>query len=93
MRCDYERMLAWAHKELKIIDAAIPGDVRALEKEIEKIEKYRPLKDEIARPWDIRKVSVIPVVVGALGAVFIRFQKLLMDIGITLKTEHAQKTA
>ena len=41
----------------------------------------------------MRKVPVIPVVVGALGAVSTRFEKFIKDIGITLKTEHAQKTA
>ena len=51
------------------------------------------LKDEIARLWDIRKVSVIPVVVGALGAVSTRFEKFIKDIGVTLNTEHAQKRA
>jgi len=80
-------------KEVKIIDVAIPGDVRVLEKEIEKIEKYGPLKDEIARLWDMQKVLVIPIVVGALGAVSTRFQKFVKDIGITLKIEYAQKTA
>ena len=35
-------------KEIKIIDVAIPGDVRVCEKELEKIDKYKPLKDEIA---------------------------------------------
>ena len=36
-------------KEVKIIDVAIPGDVRVCEKELEKIDKYKHLKDEIAR--------------------------------------------
>ena len=36
-------------REVKIIDVAIPGDVRVCEKELEKIDKYKPLKDEIAR--------------------------------------------
>ena len=40
-----------------------------MEKEREKIDKYRPLRDEIARLWSMRKVEIIPVVVGALGAV------------------------
>ena len=31
------------HREVKIIDVAIPGDARVFEKEIEKIEKYGPL--------------------------------------------------
>ena len=37
------------HKEVKITDVAIPGDVRVLEKEIENIENHAPFKDEIAR--------------------------------------------
>ena len=41
----------------------------------------------------MREVSVIPVVLGALEALSTRFQKFVKDIGITLKTEHAQKTA
>ena len=56
-------------REVKIIDIAIPGDVRVCEKEIEKIDKYKPLKDEIARLWRMQKVTIIPVVFGALGAV------------------------
>ena len=43
--------------------------LRVPEKELEKIEIYGPLKDEIARLWNVRKASVIPVVVGELGAV------------------------
>ena len=56
-------------REVKIIDIAIPGDVRVCEKEIEKIYQYKPLKDEIARLWKMQKVTIIPVVFGALGAV------------------------
>ena len=41
----------------------------------------------------IRKVSVIPVVIGAIGAVSTRSEKFIKDIRITLETEHAQKTA
>ena len=79
--------------EVKIIDVAIHEDGRVPEKELEKVEQCGLLKDEIARLWDIRKVSVISVVVGALGAVSTRFEKFVKDIGITLKIEHAQKTA
>ena len=79
--------------EVKTIDVAIPGDVRVPEKELEKIEKYGPLKGEIARLWDIRKIPVIPVVIGAQGAVSTRFKKFVKDIGITLRFEHAQKPA
>ena len=38
-------------------------------------------------------MSVIPVVVGALGAVSTRFEKFIKDIGIILKIEHDQNPA
>ena len=37
------------NKLTKIIDVAIPGDARVLEKEREKTDKYRPLCDKTAR--------------------------------------------
>ena len=54
-------------KSRVIIDAAIPGDCRIGEKEIKKIEKYQNLKSELKRPWSLKKVEVVPVVVGVLG--------------------------
>ena len=54
-------------KVCKIIDIATPGDSRVAEKEREKVEKYQHLKREIARIWFMRRVEVIPAVVGALG--------------------------
>ena len=80
-------------REVKIIDVAIPGDVRACEKELEKIDKYKPLKDEIARLWEMQKVTIIPIVVGALGAITNRFGKFMQEIGIDIRIEHVQKTA
>ena len=45
------------------------------EREVGKIEKYKVLKDEIARILDMKEVIVIPVVVGALGAISAGFEK------------------
>ena len=39
------------------------------------------------------KVSVIPVVAGALGAIPARFKRFVKDVGINLSIEYAQKTA
>ena len=36
-------------KEVKIVDVTIPGAERVNEREVEKIEKYKLLKDEIAK--------------------------------------------
>ena len=42
-------------KEDKILDVTMPGDERVNEREVGKIEKYKLLKDEIARMWDMKK--------------------------------------
>ena len=63
------------------------------ERELGKTEKYEMLKDEIARMWDVKKVILILVVVGALGAISTGFQKYVEAIGIEIKLEHAQKIA
>ena len=59
-------------KKVKVFDIVIPGDVRVSEKELEKINNYKLLKDEIARSMRVRKVTAIPIVVrpvakGGLG--------------------------
>ena len=51
-----------------IIDIAVPGDAGIVEKEKEKVEKYQDLRREVAQLWNV-KAKVVPVVVGALGAV------------------------
>ena len=47
----------------------IDVDDRVKDKELEKLEKYQLLKDEITKVWGMRKVIVVPVGIGALGAV------------------------
>ena len=80
-------------KEVKIVDVTIPGDERVNEREVGKIEKYKVLKDEIARMWNMKEVIVIPVVVGALGAISTGFEKYIAAIGIEMRLEYPQKTA
>ena len=80
-------------REVVIIDVAIPGDDRVKDKELEKVEKYQLLKDEIAKVWRMRKVIVIPVVIGALGAVSVNFKEYMKRIGVSVRLEVIQKTA
>ena len=79
-------------KSCQIIDIAVPGDLRVHVKEGEKVEKYGDLKREIARLWSLRKVEVIPVVVGALGAVTKHLEKFIKKVGMKTKISHIQKT-
>ena len=52
-------------KEAMIIDVVIPGDACVKDKELEKIEKYQLLREEIRKLWKLKKVTVVPVVIGA----------------------------
>ena len=70
---------------------AIPGDTRVCDKKQEKIKKYSLLKEKIARLWQMRKVAVIPIVVGALGAITTKFEKYSESLGIEIRIEHVQK--
>jgi hypothetical protein len=47
-----------------LIDVAIPGDRNVIQKEAEKILKYKDLTTEIQRMWNV-KTRVIPVIIGA----------------------------
>ena len=69
-------------KKCLIIDIAVPGDARVKVKEPEKVEKYPDLKTEICNVWNMKAVTVTPVVVGALGAVSKDLDKWIEKIGI-----------
>ena len=59
-------------------------------KELEKIEHYQDLARELRKIWNM-KVKVIPIVIGALGAIPIKLRNWLKEIGIETQTE-LQKT-
>ena len=67
-------------------------EIVIINKELEKLEKYQLLKDEIAKVWRIRKFIVVPVVIGALRVVSVNFKEN-MRIGVNVKLEVIQKTA
>ena len=52
----------------QLIDVAIPGDAKVESKEKEKIKKYQDLARKIKKMWNV-KTTVIPIVIGALGAI------------------------
>ena len=80
-------------KEAIIIDIAVPGDARINDKEQDKILKYQDLKREIKTVWQLRKVSVVPIVIGALGAVTPNFRRYLDSVSCKLRVSNLQKTA
>ena len=80
-------------KTCQIIDIAVPGDKRAYSKENEKIENYEELRQELFKVWAMKKIEVIPVVIGALGIVTKRITNWIKKLGLKTRIGHLQKTA
>ena len=71
---------------------AIPGDGRIEEKELEKISKYQDQKIEIERLWE-KQATVVPVVIGSLGAIPRDLRKHLRTISLEIiSPSQLQKT-
>ena len=62
-----------------LIDVAISRDKNVIKKEAEKILKYKDLKIEIQRMWNV-KTKVIPVIIGATGTISESFRKHVSKI-------------
>ena len=76
-----------------IIDIAVPADEDVDRKEKEKVDKYQDLKREIKRLWKLKKVEVVPVVIGSLGSVTKGFEKWIQKLEIPCDVGVLQKTA
>ena len=53
------------------------------------------MEDEIAKVWRMRNVIVVPVVTGALGALYVNFnyKEYMKPIGVKVRLEVIVKTA
>ena len=78
-------------KSCIIVDIAVPADGRVHEKEREKVEKCQDLRREIGRLWQLRKVQVVPVVVGALGSVTKEFDRWIEKLGVPVDIGAVQR--
>ena len=56
-------------RECAIVDIAVAGDKRIVEKENEKVKKYLELKQKIPRMWNTKTVQEIKIVVGSFASV------------------------
>ena len=74
-----------------LIDIACPFDTRIDRKEKEKIEVYQDLKREIKRMWNVKEVTIVPLIIGALGTIGKNFERWLKKIEIECSIELLQK--
>jgi len=75
-----------------LIDVAISGDRIVIKKEAENILKYKDLTIEMQRMWNV-KTKVIPVIIGATGAISKSFRKYMSNIAGNHEVKELQKTA
>jgi hypothetical protein len=75
-----------------LIDVAIPGDRNVIQKEAEKILKYKDLTIEIQRMWNV-KTRVIPVIIGETGTITKSFRKYVSTMTGNHEVKELQKTA
>src|SRR6185436_85627 len=68
-------------KHIWLVDVATLGDSHITQKETEKPTKYQDLKIEVQRLWE-RKVDIVPIVVGAHGAIPKDLHHCLKSLGL-----------
>ena len=76
----------------KIVDFAVPVDHRINLKESEKKDKYLDLARELKKLWNM-KVTIVPIVIGALGTITKGLLKNLEDLEVDGRVETIQTTA
>ena len=79
-------------KICKIVNFAVPADHRINLKESEKKDKYLDLGSELKKLWNM-KVTIVQIVIGALGTITKGLLKGLEDLEIGGWVENIQTTA
>ena len=75
-----------------IVDFAVPADHRIKLKECEKKDKYLDLARKLKKLWNM-KVTIVPIVIGALGTITKGLLKGLEDLEVGERVETIQTTA
>ena len=79
-------------KICKIIDFAVPADLRINLKESEKKDKYIDLVRQLKKLWNMQ-VIIIPIVIGVFGTVTKGLLKGLEDLEVGGRVDTIQTTA
>ena len=73
-----------------VLDIAVSSDYNIARKE--KVENYQPLMGEIEKCWKV-KTTVIPIVIGALGAITPAHQSWAAQLPAAPESYQLQKCA
>ncbi|XP_066932175.1 uncharacterized protein [Clytia hemisphaerica] len=70
-------------KEALIIDIAIPSNYNIPRKRIEKIRNYTDLAVELKTLWNLNKVKIVPIIIGATGVIHKGLSDDIGNLGLT----------
>ena len=76
----------------KIVDFAVPAELRINLKESEQKDKYLDFARELKKLWNM-KATIVPIVIGALGTITKGLLKGLEDLEVGGQVETIQTTA
>ena len=80
-------------RSCRVVNFAVPVDHRVKLKKSEKRDKYLDLSRELKKKLWNMKVTMIPIIIGALGTVTIGMVERLDDLEIRERVETIQTTA
>ena len=80
-------------RKVQFVDFSVPYDTNIVNKTAEKLMKYRDLEIEVQKCWDLKEISTVPVIVGALGTVSTDFKQYLKILSKNINPNIVQKTA
>ena len=69
-------------RTVALIDISCPNDHNIAAKRMEKMRVYNDLAIEVQTLWNMRKVDIVPIVIGATGFFYKNFNDDLKKIGI-----------
>ena len=63
-----------------LVEVSVPNDGGLNRAEREKVTKYQGLMYDMKRNWNLRDITIIPVIIGATGLMKRNFKKYLTSI-------------
>ena len=82
------------NKTANLIEVAVPNDYNICNKRLQKIRAYTNLSGEIKTLWNLNKVQITPVIVGAMGTFYKKFDDDISKLGLMnhkFQVEESQK--
>ena len=79
-----------------LIDVAVPIDYGITQKWLDKIRKYNDLSGEIKTLWNLTKVDITPIIIGAMGTFYKTFDVDALKLNLSnhpFRYDEAQKIA